>query len=92
MIEVLQIIIVRHTCTFCIEPTCSSETRFVTGGPELIYIQVFEKHFSLHQNQLELGPYMYMIVVTRFYIAWSSGVAVGSLGPTACPPAVWKNN
>jgi hypothetical protein len=38
MIEVLQIIIVRHTCTFCIEPTGTSETRFVTGGPELIYI------------------------------------------------------
>ena len=41
MIEVLLIIIVRHTCTFCIEPTGSSETRFVTGGPELIYMKVF---------------------------------------------------
>jgi hypothetical protein len=45
MIEVLQIIIVKHTCTFCIEPTGNSETRFVTGGPESIYIHVFKKAF-----------------------------------------------
>ena len=42
-IEVLQIIMVRHTCTFCIEPTGRSETEFVTSGREVIYTLVFLK-------------------------------------------------